>query len=112
MKCNKRKSKRTRACEIKPSIKQKVWERQNGVSVYSGTPISINECCCHVLSRNKGGRGIEENIVGLTQYEHKVFDGNRIGNKKEETDKIRKIVRKHLEENYPGWNEEMVRYRK
>lgn len=63
MKC---KSKRTKACEIKPSVKQKVWERQNGVSIFSGAPITVSECCCHYIPRSKGGLGIEQNILGMT----------------------------------------------
>ena len=106
------KSRKTKTCEITKKVKQAVWERQNGVSVYSGTPISVSECCCHVVPRSKGGMGIEENIVGLTGEEHRIFDGNRIGNRKEETDHIRKSVMDHLKECYPEWSEERMKYRK
>lgn len=109
MKC---KSKRTKACEIKPSVKQKVWERQNGRSIFSGVPITVSECCCHYVSRSKGGLGIEENILGMTWNEHRIFDNNVVGASFQVYQKMREMARNHLKENYPGWNEESLVYRK
>ena len=106
------KSKRTKACEIKPSVKQKVWERQNGRSIISGVPINVSDCCCHYVPRSKGGLGIEENIVGMTLNEHRKFDNNVVGASLQVYQKMREMARKHLIEHYPGWNEESMVYKK
>lgn len=92
--------------------KQAVWERQKGVSIFSGCPLSVNECCCHFIPRSKGGLGIEENILGMTYTEHMKFDGNVIGGNKAEMEIMREIALNHLKEHYPNWNENSLIYKK
>ena len=104
--------KSTKAKAITTSTKKKVWERQKGKSIISGKPITWNECCCHFVSRARGGLGIEENIVGMTYEEHMIFDLNQIGNHLAKHKLYRKIAKEHLEESYPGWNEEMCKWKK
>ncbi len=103
---------RTKALQITTSTKKKVWERQKGKSVVSGKPITWNECCCHYVSRARGGLGIEENIVGMTYEEHMIFDLNQVGDHLTEHKLFRRLAREHLEKCYPGWAEEKVIYRK
>ena len=103
---------RTKELKITPKTKQLVWIRQGGRSVYSGAPISVDECCCHYVSRGRSGLGIEENIVGLTQEEHRIFDLNEPGDNKARQQEMRRKAREHLEKFYPGWNEEMLKYKK
>lgn len=105
-------SRRAKACEIKPSTKQKVWERQKGRSIFSGVPITVSECCCHYVSRSKGGIGIEQNIIGMTWNEHRLFDNNVLNPNSDTHKKMREMARKHLIENYPDWNEESLVYKK
>ena len=105
-------SKRTEALKIPMRVKQLVWMRQGGVSLWSFTPITVEECCCHVVPRSKGGLGVEENIVGLTTYEHRIFDLNELGDHKKEHDAMRQAVKDHLMKFYPGWNEDDLKYKK
>ena len=105
-------NKRTKALQISPKVKNLVWIRQGGRSIYSGKPISVDECCCHYISRARSGLGIEENIVGLTHEEHRIFDLNEPGDHKKEWTEMREMAKKHLQSFYPGWNEEDLKYRK
>ena len=98
--------------QITRATKTLVWMRQGGRSIYSGKPISVEECCCHFVSRGRSGLGIEENIVGLTHEEHRIFDLNEPGDHKEEWQKMRDAARKHLMKFYPNWNEEDLKYKK
>lgn len=105
-------NKRTKALAITKKVKNIVWMRQGGRSIYSGKPISVEECCCHFVSRARSGLGIEENIVGLTHEEHRIFDLNEPGDHRQEWEKMRKKAREHLEKFYPGWNEKDLVYKK
>lgn len=107
------KSRRTKALEISMKTKQKVWERQDGVSLWSGKPITVSECCCHVVPRSKGGLGIEQNIVGLTQEEHMIFDDNLPRTKgRTQMIQMRAKALKHLKQHYTDWNMEDCIYKK
>lgn len=103
---------RTKALQIPKRVKNLVWIRQGGRSIYSGKPITVEECCCHYVSRARSGLGIEENIVGLTWDEHRIFDLNEPGDHAEEQKIMREKARKHLESFYPGWNEEDLKFKK
>ena len=103
---------RTKALKITPRTKNLVWIRQGGRSIWSGKPITVDECCCHYVSRARSGLGIEENIIGLTHDEHRIFDLNDPGDHKEQWQKMREKAREHLKSYYPGWNEEDLKYKK
>lgn len=71
------KSVRTKALEIPRSVKEAVHKRQKGRSIFAPYQmISVEECCCHYIPRSKGGLGIEENIFGCSQEQHRLFDNN------------------------------------
>lgn len=103
---------RTKALKIPPKVKKAVWNRQEGRSIWSGRPITIDECCCHYVSRGRSGMGIEENIVGLTYEEHQIFDLNLPGDYRDLQEKMRLKAREHLMQSYPGWNENDLKYKK
>ena len=105
-------AKRTKALQIPQRVKQIVWIRQGGKSIWSGKRISPSECCCHYIPRSRSGLGIEENIVGLTQEEHMIFDLNEPGDHLAVQQAMRKKARDHLKSFYPGWNEDDLKYRK
>lgn len=105
-------NKRTKALQIPQKVKHIVWIRQEGKSIWSGKRITVNECCCHFISRGRSGLGIEENIIGLTYEEHRIFDLNEPGDHKELQEAMRKKARDHLRKFYPGWNEDNLKYRK
>jgi 5-methylcytosine-specific restriction endonuclease McrA len=94
------------------SVKQKVWDRDGGRCVVCGNSYNVMPNA-HILSRSKGGLGIETNIVtlctNLTQNQcHYRFDN---GTKKEH-DKILKIITNYMKSIYPDWNIEDQKYKK
>ena len=103
---------RTKALKIPRRVKELVWIRQGGKSIWSGKAITVDECCCHFVSRGRSGLGIEENIVGLTQEEHRIFDLNQPGDYRAIQQAMRRKARDHLMKFYPGWNEDDLKYRK
>ena len=103
---------RTKALQIPYKVKNIVWMRQGGRSVWSGKMISVEECCCHFVSRARSGLGIEENVVGLTTEEHRIFDLNEPGDHKELQERMREKAREHLKAFYPGWCEDDLKYKK
>ena len=57
----KMKSKRTKATNISPKVKQKVWERDQGRCVICGNNYNVMPNS-HFIRRSQGGLGIEQNV--------------------------------------------------
>lgn len=97
------KSKRSKACDIPPSVKLKVYERDNGLCIICGRPGKPN---AHYIRRTAGGLGIEQNIVTLCLICHSKFDDGfcreSYGNK----------IRDYLKSMYKDWNEKELIYDK
>ena len=105
-------NKRSKACDISQKVKEKVFERDNGCCVVCGNSYNVMPNA-HYISRAKGGLGIEENVVtlctGLTENNcHYKFDNGT----KEQKTKIKEKIKNYLISIYPGWNEEMLIYKK
>lgn len=66
------KSKRARATDIPKSVKDKVWERDKERCIYCGSPCAMPNA--HYISREKGGLGVEQNIVTLCIKCHHAYD--------------------------------------
>ena len=99
------KSKRSRATDIPPKVKKKVYERDNGICVICRKNRGFPEV--HYISRAQGGLGIEENIVTGCRKCHQDYDN---GDKREET---RKIIKEYLKSIYgDSWNEKDLVYDK
>lgn len=107
---NGRKNKRARACDIPDRVKHEVWERDGGACVLChGRTAAPN---AHYISRANGGKGVPENTVTLcTSFGngcHNLYDNGT----KEQREAIRGRLRAYLMEQYPGWNEDDLIYRK
>lgn len=107
------KSKRSKATDITMSVKKKVFERDKGRCVNCGCQINVMPNA-HILSRAKGGLGIETNIITLctnftpNQCHYKYDNGTR-----EERDKIFKKIEKYMKRIYgDSWCIEQQRYKK
>lgn len=96
--------KQTRAVDIPPAVKRAVWERDGQRCVLCSSPSAAPNA--HYIPRSQGGLGVEENIVTLCQDCHDRYD-NGTGRAY-----IREELRAYLQEKYPDWNEEGLRYRK
>ena len=106
------KTKRSKACDIPQSVKEKVWQRDNGRCVVCGNSYNVMPNA-HYVSRANGGLGVEENIVTLctelTQNQcHRKYD---FGSKAE-----RKIIGQQIEtylkSKYPNWDKSKLVYKK
>lgn len=97
------KSKRTKALEIPPEVKEAVFERDNGACVWCGQRGEPN---AHYLPRSRGGLGIEENILTLCRGCHRKYD--------QSTDrrKMGAFFKKYLQSKYPEWDEKNLIYEK
>ena len=96
------KSKRSKACDILPSIRQIVKERDSGCIVCGRYQTQV----AHYIPRSQGGLGIEKNLVLLCPRCHMEFDN---GSKRKE---IGEFVRNYLRSKYDDWNEDDLIYNK
>lgn len=104
----------TKEKQITKETKQKVWERQKGRSIFAPhLPITVEECCCHFVSKGQSGVGYEWNIFGCFQRygidEHKLFDQHKpIGNLT--SDEVIQVIENHFKRNYIGWSKKKCHY--
>lgn len=106
------KTKRSKATDIPMSVKKKVFERDNGRCVVCGMGGYVMPNA-HILSRAKGGLGIETNIVTLcTDLNpnkcHSKFDNGT----KEQHERILELIESYMKTIYPNWNIEDQKYKK
>ena len=107
------KSKRSKATDISMAVKKKVFERDNGRCVVCNNSINVMPNA-HILSRAKGGLGIETNVVtlctNLTPNKcHYKFDNGT----KHEYEVIYKKIEKYMKKKYGSkWNIEDQKYKK
>ena len=72
-------SKRSKACEIPPKVKEIVWNRDNQRCISCGIWVPKTFANAHFIKRSQGGLGIPENIVTLCSKCHYEEDfGNGI----------------------------------
>lgn len=107
------KTKRSKATDIPMSVKKKVFERDNGRCVVCGNNYNVMPNA-HILSRAKGGLGIETNIVTLctlfteNKCHHKYDNGT-----KQEHEEIYKKIEHYMKSIYgSSWNIKDQKYKK
>ncbi|MCB6475567.1 HNH endonuclease [Emergencia timonensis] len=97
-------SKMSKACEIPPKVRRKVWARDEGRCIICGNPQA--KANAHYIRRSQGGLGVEQNIVTLCQKCHDDFDNGRM---REENGKL---IRDYLKARYKNWDEQKLYYDK
>lgn len=104
----------TRARDFSQTVKKKIAQRDSfdgwpccincGQPAPSESPIAFSNA--HFISRAQGGMGIEENGLTLCPRCHHLYDQTT------ERTRLREYFREYLMDNYPGWNESKLYYRK
>lgn len=98
------KSKRTKACEIPPEVREKVEDRDNHCCIFCGSPEARGEA--HFINRSQGGLGIEENIVTVCRNCHREMDNGL------NTKLYRNMAEEYLKSKYPDWNKSKLVFNK
>lgn len=98
------KSKRSKACDIPKSVKDRVWERDGQKCIICGNYQAMPNS--HFIRRSQGGLGIEENIVTMCMTCHRMYDQG-IDRKA-----IEEYTERYLRNCYPDWSREKLYYKK
>ena len=96
-----RTSKQSKACDILQKVKKKVYARDKRCIICGSNKGLPN---AHFISRAKGGKGIERNIVTLCNECHRLYDGVR-------RNEYREIIHAYLKSKYPDLKIEELRYK-
>jgi 5-methylcytosine-specific restriction endonuclease McrA len=97
-------SKRAKALSIPKSVKDKVYERDNGCCVWCGSP-GLPEA--HYIARSRSGLGIEENILTLCRTCHNRYDFGTAAQRQE----MKRQFKLYLSGRYTGWDEGNLIYK-
>lgn len=100
------KSKRSKACDIKQSVKERVWERDGHRCIFCGSASAMPNA--HFVPRSRGGLGIEQNIVTACIYCHQLMDQGSFAQRHEK--QLR--AKEYLEMMYPDFPHEKRFYKK
>lgn len=106
----KMKSKRTKATNISPKVKQKVWERDQGRCVICGNNYNVMPNS-HFIRRSQGGLGIEQNVFTACTN----FTPNKCHTRWDQykcTPEEIQRVKNHFKSHYENWNEKDLIYDK
>ena len=98
------KSKRSKACDIPLDVKKIVWERDHHRCIICGSQYAMPSC--HIISRARGGLGVEKNIITLCQRHHEMFDKGTL----EQRTAISKRVAQYMKDKYGEIKQEEVQY--
>lgn len=98
------KTRRSRACDIPKSVKDKVWARDGEKCIVCGNPYAMPSC--HYRSRSQGGMGIEKNIITLCQRCHYNYDQTT------QRPMYKEYIKKYLQSKYENWSEDDIIYKK
>lgn len=99
---NTRSSQQAKACDISAKVKSIVWERDHHRCIICADTNAMPNA--HVVSRAKGGQGIEENIVTLCRRCHHEFDNGV------DREYYRAKIEAYLKAKYPEWKKERMVY--
>ena len=98
------KTSRAQATDITNEVRQKVYERDKKLCIFCQSSWHI-ELAHTILSRSKGGLGIEQNLVCACQRCHKIMDSES-----EQGKRFRKSAIHYLENYYGKISEQDVKY--
>lgn len=93
----------TKALDISPEVKRRVYERDGGLCIICGKQGAPN---AHFIARSQLGLGVEENIVTLCPECHSDYDQSFLRKQ------YREIIKNYLKTRYSDWDEEKLIYKK
>lgn len=96
------KSKRSLATDISKSVKDNVWERDNHMCIFCGSPYANPEA--HVIPRSQSGLGTEKNIITVCRRCHALLDQSS------KREKMLQIATNYLERIYGKIDRKDVTY--
>ena len=97
-------SKRSKACDISPSVRKEVMDRDGGMCIICGTSQGIQ--IAHYISRARLGLGTPQNLACLCLHCHHEYDNGKLHSE------IKNAFKGHLKANYEGWDESTLTYKK
>lgn len=100
-------NKRTKALDITPAVKARVWERDGGLCVICGSGMNTAPNS-HYIARSQGGLGIEQNVGTMCVRCHQAYDNGNHG----ERSWMKPLFREYLMGLYPAWDENDLIYKK
>lgn len=97
-------SKASKACDISPSVRREVRERDGGRCIICGSTNGIQ--IAHYISRGRLGLGIPQNLACMCHICHAEMDNGK------HHIAYQNAFEKHLRENYSDWDEHDLVYTK
>jgi 5-methylcytosine-specific restriction endonuclease McrA len=97
-------SKRSRACDISPAVRNEVLERDNCQCIICGCKHNLQ--LAHYISRARLGLGIARNLGTMCVSCHFQYDNGKFHNE------IKKAFEDYLKAHYEDWNEKDLIYTK
>lgn len=97
------KSKRAKACDIPPKVKERVFERDS-YCVFCGNPNASPNA--HYIARSQNGLGIEQNVLTLCNDCHYRYDNTA------DRKQMREFFKRYLQSKYEDWKEDDLVYKK
>ena len=94
----------TKHLSISKAVKEAVYQRDGGCCVLCGSPHGLPNA--HYIARSQGGLGIEQNVVTLCEGCHRDYDQTY------KRKALREDLKAYLQSQYPGWDEQELKYRK
>lgn len=110
--------KQTQAKEFSQSVKQRIWNRDNGKCIFCAMGyrptdednyLLVIRDIMHYIPRSAGGLGIEENGAVGCRYHHHMLDNGKEGVREEMLDKMADYFRGIYG---PHWDQKKKKYSK
>lgn len=97
-------SKRSKACDISPKVRNEVLERDNCQCIICGERHNLQ--IAHYVSRARLGLGIPQNLAVMCISCHFSYDNGKLHKE------IKNAFKDYLKAHYPDWDESKLTYSK
>ena len=97
-------SKRSKACDISPKVRNEVLGRDNCQCIICGEKHNLQ--IAHYVSRARLGLGIPQNLATMCLSCHFQYDNGKYHKE------IKEAFREYLKAHYDNWNEQELTYKK